>query len=66
MEHTMDHQETSDMFYQTEFTASEIERLEKLKRAYAENKQNHMSETYRRLEFVRWLVKTGKLTEQMA
>ena len=62
----MDHQETSDMLYQTEFTASEIERLEQLKRAYAENKQNHMSETYRRLEFVRWLVKTGKLTEQMA
>jgi hypothetical protein len=62
----MDHQETSDMLYQTEFTASEIERLEILKRAYAENKQNHMSETYRRLEFVRWLVKTGKLTEQMA
>jgi len=62
----MDHQETSDMVYQTEFTASEIERLEKLKRAYAENNQNHMSETYRRLEFVRWLVKTGKLTEQMA
>lgn len=62
----MDHQETSDMFNQTEFTASEIECLERLKRAYAENKQNHMSETYRRLEFVRWLVKTGKLTEQMA
>lgn len=62
----MDHQETSDMLYQTEFTASEIERLERLRQDYAENKYSHMSETYRRLEFVRWLVSTGKLTEQTA
>ncbi|HXZ05789.1 MAG TPA: hypothetical protein VEH81_13225 [Ktedonobacteraceae bacterium] len=62
----MDHQETSDTFYQVEFTASEIERLEKLKQAYAENKQDHMFENYRHLEFVRWLVQNGKLTEQLA
>ncbi len=62
----MDHQETYDMLYQAGFTTSEIECLEKLRRAYDENKQDHMSETYRRLEFVRWLVTTGKLTEQMA
>ncbi len=62
----MDHQETDEMLYQAEFTASEIDRLEKLRRVYAENKQNHMSENYRRLEFVRWLVTTGKLTEQIA
>jgi hypothetical protein len=66
MEHSMDHQETDEMLYQAEFTASEIDRLEKLRRVYAENKQNHMSENYRRLEFVRWLVTTGKLTEQIA
>lgn len=62
----MEHQETGEMLYQAEFTASEIDRLEKLRRVYAENKQNHMSENYRRLEFVRWLVTTGKLTEQIA
>jgi uncharacterized protein YnzC (UPF0291/DUF896 family) len=62
----MDQQETYDMLYEVGFTASEIDRLEKLRRAYTENKQNHMSETYRRLEFVRWLVTTGKLTEQIA
>jgi hypothetical protein len=66
MENTMDHQETYDMLQQAGFTASEINRLERLQREYAENKQNHMSETYRRLEFVRWLVKAGKLTEQIA
>jgi hypothetical protein len=65
-EYSMDHQETYDMLYEAGFTASEIDRLEKLRRAYAENKQNHMSESYRRLEFVRWLVTTGKLTEQIA
>jgi len=62
----MDHQETYDMLSQVGFTASEIDRLEKLQQEYAENKHNHMSETYRRLEFVRWLVTTGKLTEQIA
>jgi uncharacterized protein YnzC (UPF0291/DUF896 family) len=66
MENIMDHQETYDMLYQAGFTASEIDHLEKLRREYAENKHNHMSETYRRLEFVRWLVTTGKLTEQIA
>ena len=62
----MDHQETYDKLYQAGFTASEIDCLEKIRRAYAENKLNYMSETYRRLEFVRWLVTTGKLTEQIA
>jgi uncharacterized protein YnzC (UPF0291/DUF896 family) len=62
----MYHQETYEMLYQAGFTASEIDRLEKLRRAYAENKRNHMSENNRRLEFVRWLVTTGKLTEQIA
>ena len=66
MENIMDHQETYDILYQAGFTASEIDRLEKLRREYSENKQNRMSETYRRLEFVRWLVTTGKLTEQIA
>ena len=66
MENTMDHQETYDLLYQAGFTASEIDRLEKLRQEYAENKHDHMSETYRRLEFVRWLVTTGKLTEQIA
>jgi len=69
MENTMDHQETQetyDLLYQAGFTASEIDRLEKLRQEYAENKHDHMSETYRRLEFVRWLVTTGKLTEQIA
>jgi uncharacterized protein YnzC (UPF0291/DUF896 family) len=66
MEHSVDHQVTYEMLYQAGFTASEIDRLEKLRRAYAENKRNHMSENYRRLEFVRWLVTTGKLTEQIA
>ena len=62
----MDHQETYDMLNQAGFTASEIDRLEELRREYTENKHDHVSETYRRLEFVRWLVTTGKLTEQIA
>jgi hypothetical protein len=62
----MDHQETYDILYQIGFSASEIERLERLRRAYAQSRHTHMSETYRRLEFVRWLVTTGKLTEQIA
>jgi len=62
----MDQKETYEMLYKAGFTASEIERFQRLQRDYAENKYSHKSATYRRLEFVRWLVTTGKLTEQIA
>jgi hypothetical protein len=62
----MDHQEAYDMLYKVGFTASEIERLNALRRDYAEKKSSHVPPDQRRLEFIRWLVTTGKLTEQIA
>ena len=49
------------------FSAQEIDRLSRLRGVYA--KQSEMDQAsldLRRLEFVRWLVKTGKLTDQLA
>ena len=49
------------------FSAQEIDRLSRLRGVYA--KQSEMDQAsldLRHLEFVRWLVKTGKLTDQLA
>ncbi len=63
----MEHKEANEMLSNIGFTASEIERLQRLRSEYAEKKMSHMSpEDHRRLEFVRWLVTTGKLTDQIA
>lgn len=65
-EDPMDHEEAYDILYKVGFTASEIDRLETLRREYAERKSSHVSTDQHRLEFIRWLVTTGKLTEQIA
>lgn len=49
------------------FSAQEIDRLSRLRRVYA--KKSEMDQAtldLRHLEFVRWLVQTGKLTDQLA
>jgi uncharacterized protein (UPF0335 family) len=66
MEDTMDDKETVDMLSKEGFTEAEIERLERLQREYAEHLSQDTSIIYRRLEFVRWLIATGKLNEQAA
>lgn len=48
------------------FTRQEIERLQECRRIYLEQSVSLASLTHRRLEFARWLVATGKLTEQVA
>lgn len=48
------------------FTEAEIRRLSELRRTLAEEGKYLDLLDYRRLEFVRWLVATGKLTEQVA
>lgn len=46
------------------FTASEIEQLCRLRRDYQKQEFDRISTDLRRLEFVRWLVATGRLTDQ--
>ena len=62
----MDQQEAYEMLCNSGFTTSEIEQLERLRKDYAENKGDQLPADQRRLEFARWLVTTGRLTEQIA
>jgi len=48
------------------FTEHEIEQLTQLRRARTKLEISRTSEEYHRLAFVRWLVATGKLSDQLA
>lgn len=45
------------------FRPSQIDRLRQLRRSYAEREQ--LMPEQRRLEFIRWLVTTGRLTDRV-
>jgi hypothetical protein len=59
----IDQQDHCDLLRTAGFTEAEIEHLERLRRAYRENRSWLTSAEERRLAFVRWLVTTGRLTE---
>ena len=59
------YKEALERLRQDGFTALEIEQLCRLRRDYPERELDHVSADLRRLEFVRWLVATGKLTDQL-
>ncbi len=61
----MNYKEALETLRRAGFTASEIDRLGRLRRDYAENEMDQARANLRRLEFVRWLVVTGKLTDQI-
>jgi hypothetical protein len=64
----MEHRtEAHNTLRQTGFTEREIYQLERLRQWYA-TKIDGLDDlaTYRRLQFVRWLVTTGRLIEQRA
>jgi hypothetical protein len=65
-EDTMESNEAREMLCNVEFTDSEIEQLSRLRRDYIEKERLRTRAELRRLEFVRWLVSTGKLTEEAA
>ena len=62
----MESNEAREMLCNVEFTDSEIEQLSRLRRDYIEKERVRTRAELRRLEFVRWLVSTGKLTEEAA
>jgi len=45
------------------FTSAQIEHLSQFRRDYLEREQLQVLVELRRLEFVRWLVATGRLTD---
>lgn len=62
----MNYKEALELLRKAGFTAPEIERLCRLRRDYVESEMDQAPVDQRRLEFVRWLVVTGKLTDQIA
>ncbi|GER83451.1 MAG: hypothetical protein IRZ31_06660 [Thermogemmatispora sp.] len=48
------------------FDEVEMRRLARLREEYAEREQQQALAEHRRLEFVRWLVARGKLSDQIA
>ena len=48
------------------FAEVEMKRLSQLRRQYTEKEKVQEMANHRRLEFARWLVSTGRLTDQLA
>jgi hypothetical protein len=62
----MDYKDALDILRKAGFSTAEIERLARLHRAYAHKELDQAPADQRRLEFVRWLVATGRLTDYIA
>ena len=61
----MGHKEDLEILRKAGLTEPQIYRLSKLRRNLVEEGKYQELVEYRRLQFVRWLVTTGKLTEEM-
>jgi len=62
----MDRKEERDIVRRGSLSEGEIKRLSQLRRVHRERMKLMELEELRRLEFIRWLVDTGKLTDQIA
>jgi hypothetical protein len=59
----MNGKETQNSLFGVGFTHMQIERLSNFRRKYVEKARQQNSAERRRLEFTRWLVATGRLTD---
>jgi hypothetical protein len=59
----MDHKEAFNMLRKAGFNHSEIDRLTRFRKNFLPGELDQTSTEHRRLEFTRWLFKTGKLTD---
>ena len=62
----MDRKEERDIVRRGSLSEGEMKRLSQLRRDHRERKKLLELEEHRRLEFIRWLVVNGKLTDQVA
>ncbi len=62
----MDRYEDREILRKGGFAENEVVQLSKLRKAYSERAKSQNQIANRRLEFIRWLVSTGKLSEQIA
>jgi len=58
-------EDTEDLLY-SEFTQAEIEQLIHIRSFHVEKAQKQMLAERRRLEFARWLVLHGRLTDELS
>lgn len=58
--------EDREILRKSGFAEHEMKLLSKLRKDYTEQEKQLAAADHRRLEFVRWLVSTGKLSEQIA
>ncbi|GLV60375.1 hypothetical protein KDH_71950 [Dictyobacter sp. S3.2.2.5] len=62
----MDRYEDREILRKGGFAENEVVQLSKLRKDYSEREKNQAQIVKRRLEFIRWLVSTGKLSDQIA
>ena len=62
----MERKEDRELLRKVGFAEIEMNRLSRLRRDYNERARLQAIAEHRRLEFVRWLVAIGKLSEQIA
>ena len=62
----MERKEDREMLRKVGFAEIEMNRLSRLRRDYNEQARLQAIAEHRRMEFVRWLVAIGKLSEQIA
>lgn len=62
----MDRRDDHEILRKGGFAENEVSRLTRLRKVYHEREMHRALVANRRLEFIRWLVNTGKLTDQIA
>jgi hypothetical protein len=62
----MDRKEDREILRRGGFAESEVKRLSQLRKEINEREKLRALADHRRMEFARWLVRTGKLSEQIA
>ena len=62
----MDRKEDREILRKGGFAESEVKQLSQLRKLHNERERLRILAENRRLEFVRWLYNTGKLTDQVA
>ena len=62
----MDRKEDREILRKSGFAEHDVLQLSKLRTDYAEQARRQTQADNRRLEFVRWLVSRGKLSDQIA
>ena len=62
----MDRKDDREILRKGGFADGEVQRLNKLRQTYTEREKLQEAIDQRRLEFVRWLVTNGRLSDQIA